>query len=401
MDMFRTLWPPPARVSLAGRSWRVPDGVTEYIALPNARRPKLLIPRQPRRASSAAVRNFKASASTSVDLRLRALSMAARIGALDLLPDRILVETPGKSPDSDIDAYLSHALQRRLAISFYVGPARAVQKPVLQLLSLDGETLGFAKIGVNDATRRLVQSEAATLESVASLSWVHVTVPQILHRGSWRSHGVLVQQALAKTSSAKNDPLLLAKAMVELAGARGRSTHQLAASPFWHKVRSRLENIPMTANLAHVSSAASQIESLAGTRTIEFGSWHGDWAPWNMAISGDRVLLWDWEHFELGVPVGFDAVHHHIQRAVVVERLSAAAAFASMAKQGPSLLGPFGVAPQHVSLVVFLYLIGLVTGYMETGETQTVLARLDDWLVPELQRQSASLVRDFEKTRQP
>ncbi len=48
-------------------------------------------------------------------------------------------------------------------ISLHLGAARANRKPVLQLLSKAGETIGFAKIGINALTRELVTGERAAL----------------------------------------------------------------------------------------------------------------------------------------------------------------------------------------------------------------------------------------------
>ena len=46
------------------------------------------------------------------------------------------------------------------------------------------------------------------------------------------------------------------------------------------------------------------------TRT---GRWHGDWVPWNMTRDGSQILLWDWEHQEPGVMLGFDHLHYLAQ----------------------------------------------------------------------------------------
>ena len=50
-----------------------------------------------------------------------------------------------------------------------------------------------------------------------------------------------------------------------------------------------------------------------GHRPVDFGSWHGDWAPWNMGYRDDIVQLWDWERFSSPVPIGFDAIHFAAQ----------------------------------------------------------------------------------------
>ena len=45
-----------------------------------------------------------------------------------------------------------------------------------------------------------------------------------------------------------------------------------------------------------------------------------------MARHGDEVLLWDWEHYEEGVPVGFDALHFRGQQLRNAERKPSTAA---------------------------------------------------------------------------
>jgi hypothetical protein len=46
-----------------------------------------------------------------------------------------------------------------------------------------------------------------------------------------------------------------------------------------------------------------------------FGTWHGDFGPWNAAW-GVELEVWDWERFDPDVPVGLDAAHWRAQLAV-------------------------------------------------------------------------------------
>ena len=50
----------------------------------------------------------------------------------------------------------------------HLGAARANRKPVLQLLTPDGETVGFAKIGVSPLTSSLVWAERDALTLLCS-----------------------------------------------------------------------------------------------------------------------------------------------------------------------------------------------------------------------------------------
>ena len=58
---------------------------------------------------------------------------------------------------------------------------------------------------------------------------------------------------------------------------------------------------------------AAALESRPARRRLAFGAWHGDWTPWNMASTAGGLLVWDWERFATGVPVGFDALHYWLQ----------------------------------------------------------------------------------------
>ena len=55
-------------------------------------------------------------------------------------------------------------------MSLYLSPARANRKPVLQLLTPQGQAAGFAKIGTNQLTRELVTAEYEALAGWATPS---------------------------------------------------------------------------------------------------------------------------------------------------------------------------------------------------------------------------------------
>ena len=55
--------------------------------------------------------------------------------------------------------------------------------------------------------------------------------------------------------------------------------------------------------------ALASLDEAWGHEEIPFGSWHGDWMPWNLLRSGADLWVWDWERSATGVPVGLDAAH--------------------------------------------------------------------------------------------
>ena len=64
-----------------------------------------------------------------------------------------------------------------------------------------------------------------------------------------------------------------------------------------------------------------------------------------MATTTDSVLVWDWERFGTGVPIGFDALHFDFQR-LLTRGVEAGAAVDTMTARAHRLLAPFEVATE-------------------------------------------------------
>jgi len=359
--------------------------IAEYLVVPDARRPRLLVPSASRRVAAAAVRRYAEPQSRSARLKRDAVVAAVRTGASAvLLRDRVRVTGPFSS---SIDGYLSEQLGRELSVSVHIGPARANRKPVLQLLAPDGQTVGFAKLGTAPLTRTLVRAEATALTAVTNARLTSVSVPRVLHSGRWGEHEVLVQSALPVWH--RRSPLTaprLAAAMREVAACCGTRRDPLRASAYWTLLRDRLAAVAGHAEGGALERAARRIEQTAGPVEFTFGAWHGDWAPWNMRPLADRLLVWDWERFTIGVPVGFDAVHFDLQQRISAQPDGADAVRQTLAA-APGLLAPFGVStPAAVRVTALLYLVDLATRYLtdRQAEAGARLGVLGSWLLPVL-----------------
>jgi len=378
----------PAPCSLTGEG---PDRVAEYLVVPHARRPKLLIPMGSRRVAAAAVRRFAEPQSRMAKLKRDAVVAALRTGAFPaLLRDRVRINAPSPQTDS-IDNYLHQHLQTALSISIHIGPARANRKPVLQLLTSTGRTYGFAKLGTAPLTRRLVRAETAALTALSHIDLREVVVPTVLHTGQWHGHQVLVQSALPIwRPRVPLSPQRLTAAMLEVARACGTTRGWLATSPYWADLRNRLVQVGDHPDAAPLVEAARILIDRSGDVPLTYGAWHGDWAPWNMATvansaGGADVLVWDWERFTPGVPMGFDALHYELQRRVQHDS-DARACVADLVTQAPTLLEPFDVVPDGREVTALLYLVDLAARYLadRQAEAGARLGVLGTWLLPVL-----------------
>lgn len=380
------LWPDPAAVVVgsgrgAGRGARP---ASDFLLVPGARKPRLLVPAGAPRASAAAIQRYTEPKSRYARARSRALAVALGSGLAGfLLRDRVRVYADEGTPT--IETYLRQALREDLLVSLHVGPARANRKPVLQLLTPDGETVAFSKIGVNGLTTRLVRAEGDSLRRLAAAPLRLTSVPEVLHQGTWNALEVLVQSSLPVWSERGELPAgRLASAMREVAESQGVQVDRLAASPYWSTLRSALADSGDGEHARALREAADRVHARAPETPVRFGAWHGDWTPWNMAALPHAVLVWDWERFTTGVPMGFDALHYHLQSAVVHARRPPRAAVAECVRDAESILAPFAVEPGQARLTALLYLLEIATRYLRDGQAEAGarLGALGSWLLP-------------------
>jgi hypothetical protein len=413
-DVCAVLWPPPATASLSRGPrplrGREPDRERgrgrerDFVVLPSARRPRLLVP-SGRRVSAAAVRRYGEPGSVPAWAASRALALALAAGGASVgLGGRLRVTAapgtaepgtaepgtaePGTAEPGTgtIEAYLRSVLGYQVLISTHLGAARANRKPVLQLLTPRGETVGFAKISVNPLTRELIRAERAALDTLAAGSLQALSVPRVLHHGRWQGREVLIMTALPVWRRRKAlRPGQLTAAMSELAAVGGRSRGPLAGCDYLDRLRSRLADAPPGPDRATLGDALDALTA-AGPE-LSFGAWHGDWTGWNMASTAGGLLVWDWERFAPGVPVGFDPLHYRLQSDVVRGRRPPAEAAGACVQDAAACLAPFGVPAGEARLVAVLYLAELSARYLadRQAEAGARLGRPGTWLIPAIE----------------
>lgn len=358
LETVADFWP-EAEVSVeSGR--RAPTGA-DTVSLgiaPRLSAPRLLVPTGSRRASARSLRRFSASASgRDAVTRLGAAGLSGVLGAR-ALPDRIVVRRAG---GASLVGHLGELFGQPVQVSIGVGNARVNRKPVLQVFDARGGVLGWAKIGDAEQSRADVAAEARGLRQVSARTWRHLEVPRVLHESSWRGLSVLVISALAAgPTQALRDPWARPEAaMEELSTAFEEPARDLGSLLWWEEQRAVLGRLADPELRARALSCHEALEESAARREWRVGAWHGDWTPWNMAVTRGTVRVWDWERFETGVPFGLDGVHHTLNTHTREHGASAASLHAALAR--PELAGD--------PVLADLYLLAITVRYLALAET--------------------------------
>lgn len=387
------LWPGRAVSLRTGPALTRGSGVRELVVLPHLGRPRLLVPTD-RVVAAAALSGFKTSASAASRRRMRAAARAVRGGALRLAPSAVRL-APDGDPAPGVEEFLSDVLGTTVSVSVHIGPPRAVRKPVLQLITPTGSTLGFAKVGNSPITEDLVAREASRLVAIDRTRLHRVEVPDVLHSGSWNGMALLAQKALVPTDPTAVSDELLQEAMLEVAGIGGVEVTRLADHRFLERLRHRCSQLPDSPSHMVLVEASRRLTDLAGHVELRFGASHGDWTPWNMVGNGDGVMVWDWEHFQTGVPLGFDAIHHRIHAAVRQGR-TPREAFGQVLADHATVLGAFQSGPRAQVVAFGAYVLDIASRYVRDGEVEagSAVGNVATWCEPALSAMFRSLERE-------
>jgi hypothetical protein len=181
--------------------------------------------------------------------------------------------------------------------------------------------------------------------------------------------------------------------MSSVASVGGLRREALAAGSYWQQLTGRLAAADESADRDTLLGALDTLSARAGNARLVLGSWHGDWTPWNMASTSGGLLVWDWERFTDGVPVGFDALHYRLQRDVVPGRREPRAAAAGCIEDAPQALAAFGLGASEARTTGILYLADLATRYLADRQAQAgaILGAPGAWLIPAITDQVSRL----------
>lgn len=308
----------------------------------------------------------------------RLLDAAARAGVLRLVPAQVHVAEKG---GESIATHLSALLGQPVRLGIHLGPPRANQKPVLQILTPAGRTVGFAKIGANVLTRQLVAAEAGALEAVAAAGIAGLGVPPVRHHGSWRDLEVLLLGPVESRSTSTVRGAELGDVMARLSLAWGHSSEVLVDSAFWTRLRADAA-AGAGPHAPRLRLALDRAAAAYGDRQVAFGAWHGDWTPWNMAVHDHALVVWDWERFQKDVPLGLDAIHFRLQREMRRQDQEPLQVARGTLARADELLAPWGLEGADARCVFVLYLLAIGSRYAADDQrgAGARLGDLDSWL---------------------
>ncbi len=277
---------------------------SSYIVFSYGGRDFLSVPARPAKLKGIGLRLYKDSSA-----RRRLFKAAIRLGVLAGVEKWMGRELPTpvpKHPFFNFEAWLEQVRQDlrisnlQAVISFPGQPGRA--RFYVNLLSVAGDPVGFAKISLDSKNDRCLATEAQTLATLARYEKFSFRLPRVLVEGYFNSHRYLVTETMpvdAQPVAAKWEPIPR-RCRDELAGLARR--FQSVKKLSWWNSFCELRG--------EVRSLAEAIDSWAD-QEIEVGWAHGDFTHRNICRVQNEVWIFDWENSCRDAPMMTDEVRFH------------------------------------------------------------------------------------------
>jgi hypothetical protein len=290
-----------------------------FSVLPSHNGPRWLLPLGSRRVTSESLRAYAPYAFPARIKKLLLLGVL-KTGWTGWARDKVLISSQERLP---LEVLVSEVTgEARPVFALSLGTPGRFRKLTVQVMHPDGGILGYIKLPLTEAAAERVRHEAAVLQRLWNFAALRQFIPRTLYAADWgnayilfetsgpsrpgpASFGLLHKEFLQTLWSAQRS-VKPGPAVVEAVAARWRAWSPLLDVE-WRMVGERA-----------LEKARRELD---GT-TILCGFSHGDFAPWNTRIEGDRLFVFDWESAAWETPIEWDAFHFCAQVAGLLKRNS-------------------------------------------------------------------------------
>jgi hypothetical protein len=364
LGVVRRLWPAPSEVRLM-RGARQPEASSrDWLVLPSVGRPWLLLPAWSATAADALLRDDHGQRSAQV---VQALAVLQRQRVLARLPlSRLRITVPSGS--ETIECELERVLGVSSELVVRLGRRRWNRSVVLRPLDAAGNTLAFVKSASGPAGVASLRRERENLRRVAGLAPSLVEWPEVMHHGPWRDLELLALSPLVGDESARRRARVPSAAIRALALSAEAGPQPLSETGLSRRLVDGSAELSDSAQRGQLLVGLDVTLSRLGQIKVPVGCWHGDWVPWNMTSHDDRVLLWDWEHFDDGVPLGLDGIHYRAQQLRMFKGTDPRVEDRWVRESTEWLLNTFQLPMPQVRAVILSYLLEINLRYLRDRE---------------------------------
>lgn len=210
---------------------------------------------------------------------------------------------------SGTPAFLDLFEEKGLCCAYFTGTDGPSRKTSAQIMSPNGEIVGYVKLTRDPELSPFLETEASYLQIISNLSLSSVLVPKVIDLSKDAGLAWLVTDSLRNAETRVGDKFghqhrrFLTELSARTRDARGdQALSDLSTS--LEKLRPFLTPIWDQRFIAGIERLAPHVQKIPTAMA------HGDFTPWNAFVLGDRLYVFDWEYAGSSYPVGYDCAHY-------------------------------------------------------------------------------------------
>jgi hypothetical protein len=285
-----------------------------YTAYPNLSRVRWLFPAEAPAIRRASVRGLSSPGSVQGRMLKKLMEMGAVRG------DPASLES---EPLERLERQMARLLgETEVRVAFYVGVPGAYRKVMAQVMTPDGDTLAYAKIGITPLARAAVEGEGRVLLRLFESAALRGTVPHPLGRFEWQGGAVLLMTG----GPTRPGPQRLSAAHARFCEDAFLSFAQESVfelGPMWARMKDlsrRLAPDLPESLAACYDRALRRLGTELGPVPLPLSLAHRDFAPWNTRLGSGSLFVFDWERAEEGTTPLYDVFHFWAIQAALFPR---------------------------------------------------------------------------------
>jgi thymidylate kinase len=240
----------------------------------------------------------------------------------------------------------------------------------------------FFKIPLTMVSKDSVVNEKRFLKMLHKQSFRTLHVPEVTD-SSFKE--VLITQGI-ETSKSKRSSMFtdVHFSAIEELVQETKEFSQLIDSTFWKGIHVDLSQLVKRDALFKPVLLAQQLKA---DLNAELGIYtclsHGDFTPWNMFVTPDKLNVYDWEMAEAQMPLLFDLFHFHFQTGVLVTQISyeEIKTIIYQACAHPKVKAIIDLYGIDVAVYLKLYVLKSATKYLIDFQNQPNLNLQNEWIL--------------------
>lgn len=237
----------------------------------------------------------------------------------------------------------------------------------------------FSKFPIGIQATKSLDNEKNALITLSEIEFEHFAIPTIPAHSLHKYTQNAITGDLHRMSTLSN---LHLKALKEINDLHTKDLI-LGSDPNWKTLDCTQAALSLNSHIPNglVSKLIALKNNIDDNQAFRFGYAHGDFTPWNMYSTDNKLMIYDWESAGKIKPMGYDAFHFIIQQGVMVDKKSWSQIYNTLQNSLLDPAYPYFQTQAQMDAYLQLYFVYHITHVLDEYASQDKWHQQVYWLI--------------------